>query len=108
MFLEGIDFDSQPNDPVQLARPTPIDARGPYKSYFSKLPRLKSIITHQQQIIAQGLSPKNTSARPEISGSFLEKPLHTEENVTVRGPKVISKNLPEVFISSTPSALKVR
>ncbi len=107
MFLEGIDFDSQPNEPVALARPTLIDNRGAVKTYFSKLPRLKSIINHQQQIIAQGLSPKNTSARPEVSG-FLEKPLHTEEGVTVRGPKVISKNLPEVFVSSTPSALKVR
>jgi len=108
MFLDGIDFDSHSHEPLALIRASSIETKS-YKSSFAKLPRLKHILTHQQQFLPPGMSPKNTTTRNEPAISIAEKhQLYTEESVSVRGPKVISKNLPEVFVSSTPSALKVR
>ena len=110
MFCDNTSFDSPTREPVAVAltRPHPIDTRL-QKSNSTKVSKLPNIMNHNQAMLSYALSPNNISSRPDNLYPAADKSTpYPEDSVSMRGPKVISRNLPEVFVSGNLSAHKVR
>jgi S-adenosylmethionine:diacylglycerol 3-amino-3-carboxypropyl transferase len=99
MFLDNT---SHQPEPVAVARIYPQDLKL-NKLHSANLPKLPSI-AQPFHLLPNNATPRQKNLRQEILYPAQDKPtFHIEEAASSRGPKVLSKNLPDVFLSNLGS-----
>jgi hypothetical protein len=101
-------YHPQTEEDVTSPRALLQDIVKPGKTPLIKFPSIKSISNPNNHILnPHTYTPKNNISSHHIA--VVERPhLSGDENGNNRGPKIYGRNLPDVFIPSTPGTKKLR